>query len=249
MSEGKVCDVTEDMKEDDSEMWLLTRKSEVDEMNSRRLASLNQKLETFIARDTGSSQHTSVLDRMCPARSTLHLCIGARVMLLKNISVHEGLCNGSRGVISRFNAVGHPVVWFEATKKHVAIQPQKWTLSVRYIPFSMSQVLDWLPDISLILCDRTSNVFLFLYITSQVGGNALASREQIPLELAWAVSVHKSQGMTINSAVCKLANVFEVRHSFLFSYCIYSVLQPLSLTALRNLCHIIFYTSDILSLL
>lgn len=39
-------------------------------------------------------------------------------------------------------------------------------------------------------------------------GKIKASIEQIPLRLAWAITVHKSQGMTLDTAVMNLLDAF-----------------------------------------
>src|SRR4029077_11477536 len=41
------------------------------------------------------------------------------------------------------------------------------------------------------------------------GGKELASITQVPLRLAWAMTVHKSQGMSLDAAVIDLSRAFE----------------------------------------
>ncbi len=43
----------------------------------------------------------------------------------------------------------------------------------------------------------------------QEGNKKLATIEQLPLRLAWAITVHKSQGMSLDSAVIDLTQAFE----------------------------------------
>jgi hypothetical protein len=45
--------------------------------------------------------------------------------------------------------------------------------------------------------------------TIEVGGRTHARVAQIPLRLAWAITVHKSQGMSMDAAVVDLSNAFE----------------------------------------
>lgn len=154
---------------------LVTRKDTVNKINSEQLAKLPGKVVSFNAKDTGSSHYTDALSSTCPANAWLRLKTGAQVILLRNISVEDGLCNGSRGVVARFTKTHqHPIVRFTSGRE-VVMAPETWSL--------------------------------------KIGGQVVATRTQVPLDLAWAVSVHKSQGMSLDKAqVCVLLPNFSVFH-------------------------------------
>ena len=47
-----------------------------------------------------------------------------------------------------------------------------------------------------------------------INGKIVARRRQLPLDLAWGISVHKSQGMSIDKGILNLRNVFECGQAY-----------------------------------
>jgi hypothetical protein len=157
---------------------LYSRRVDVAQENGAELARLPGELIRYTARDTCKfEQYREQLDKFCNAPAQLELKVGAQVMLLKNLSVTDGLVNGSQGVVTSFSADKRrmPTVVFANGLERI-IEPTEWTI--------------------------------------EVGGVECAKRNQVPLMLAWAISIHKSQGLTLDEATCDLGSCFTTGQAY-----------------------------------
>lgn len=155
---------------------LCTHVKEAELINTSKLASLGGVAKTFYAQDvSGDPRASAVLKSSCRAPTKLCLKAGAQVMLTKNISVAQGLANGSRGVVVGFSNSGLPIVRFVSGVKQ-AMHLETWTVGL--------------------------------------GAGRTVSRRQLPLQLAWSVSIHKSQGMTLDAVELDLSKVFEYGQAY-----------------------------------
>lgn len=151
-----------------------TRK-DCDAENSSKLGAIPERARIFDAQDDGSLA-TEQLNKCMMAPQVLHLKHGAQVMLISNLSVEEGLVNGSRGVVHSFSDAGNPIVRFTDTDEQ-----KRENDEVEIMPYTF-QV--------------------------KSGGSEIASRTQIPLVLAWALTIHKSQGMSLNRVDIDFTGMF-----------------------------------------
>lgn len=152
---------------------LCSHTNDANVINETKLQRLSGESCVFEAQDSDASA-AKQLDGQVPAPGKLELKIGAQVMLLKNISVSDGLVNGARGIIIRFEN-NLPVVKFKNNREYVA-KHEKW-------------------------------------IVKSLLGNPLV-RRQVPLKLAWAFSIHKSQGLTLDCVEMSLSKVFEAGQAY-----------------------------------
>lgn len=142
-------------------------------INETKLRRLDGETRIFQATDSDTSA-SKQLDSQVPAPGRLELKIGAQVMLLKNISVADGLVNGARGIVVRYDS-NVPVVQFKSRREYAA-KPEKWLI--------------------------------------KTPTGALLVRRQVPLKLAWAFSIHKSQGLTLDCVEMSLSKVFEAGQAY-----------------------------------
>ena len=63
-------------------------------------------------------------------------------------------------------------------------------------------------------CDGVERTIGKFQFTQTIGDKVVAQRLQYPIALSWGISVHKSQGMTVEKAVVNLKKVFEFGQAY-----------------------------------
>lgn len=84
----------------------MTHNKQVSAINDREFDALDGAQTTFSAEDSLTDSYIlKLLNSMLPnVPQTLNLKIKAQVMLTRNLSVSTGLVNGSRGIVTGFDA-------------------------------------------------------------------------------------------------------------------------------------------------
>ena len=179
---------------------LESRNSQVDRANAAEMNKLPGEVRRFKSKDKTSHSMYEKMLQHCQAAETLELKVGAQVICLKNLDPEAGIVNGSRGIIVDFKTAKNqsdlprefrkmelPVVKFQA------IDGPGGKSGDEEGPTKLIEPAEW---------------------TNKVGDATVSSRHQIPLRLAWALSVHKSQGMTIPNLAVSLNGVFEYGQAY-----------------------------------
>ncbi|KAH0602822.1 uncharacterized protein H6S33_008472 [Morchella sextelata] len=186
---------------------LFPTRQEVDAANNSKMRLLSGTERKFTAIDTGSItdiEHRTKLLSTCMAPQVICLKENSQVMLIKNID--DSLVNGSLGRVVGFMS--------EKTFDMAHDDPDSLTLEnpARDQPLSTNTTADTWPLVEFALPDGTSRQLLVqpeVWKVELPSGEVQASRTQVPLILAWALSIHKAQGQTLERVKVDLGRVFE----------------------------------------
>lgn len=178
---------------------LFAKNVDVDSINSTEQSKLDGPLCTFEAVNQGytslpnvnTSKIEGAMAKFIKDQNvgTVNLKVGAQVLLTYNLDVSSGLCNGSRGVVIAFEA--------KAAKPDPAfVWPDKDLPRVRFIGNKETPIEMVVPYVHLARIDRDAGVEVFADI--------------LPLRLAWATTIHKSQGLSLDCVEASIdSSVFE----------------------------------------
>ena len=149
---------------------------QVAKYNYEQLTQLNRPIAVINARHSNNKVKHVSPQQMFGLQPCLFICKGAKVMLTMNLWPSVGLCNGSTGkVVDIIYAQNY--------------QPPDLPVAV-IVKFD-----DYLgpSNANMKSCVPISPVTVTV-------DNSFDERQQLPLTLAWALTIHKSQGMTLGKA-------------------------------------------------
>lgn len=161
-------------------LWLCTRNDNADRINDMRLSELPGRKLTFVARKDGNLGKGDA-----PTNDRLPLKVGARVMSVLNDSGGR-FQNGSLGTVVDIDRRGVDVV-FDGTFVEVRVEPHTWKVEKAVVTEGKD--------------DEGNKVNRIMLET-------VGSFTQLPLRLAWAVTIHKAQGQTILGPVAVETHAF-----------------------------------------
>ena len=202
---------------------LFPRKADVKSINDKELAKLPGRALTYLSVDNfhWNRKHDTLEDKgeKCPepmshalqaleehsCEPKLVLKEGMLVMLVVNWDLDSSLANGSQGTIVGFEK--HDPGLFPEVPRKLTHSNLKTPLVKRFI--QRTAVQEW--PIVQFLNGRKRTIYprCMMYELGDDEPYSLLSRTQIPLLAAWAMTVHKAQGMTLSRVIVDLRHSFE----------------------------------------
>ncbi|MEO6167932.1 MAG: helix-turn-helix domain-containing protein [Chitinophagales bacterium] len=165
-------------KPEDHFITLTTHNYKADEINGGELKRLPGK--EFIAKATLTGEFP---ERVFPVEHSLVLKKGAQIMFIKNDVRDKKYFNGKIGVLEKMEHDGEEEyisVRFPESNETIKVKKETW----RNIRYSFNEK------------------------ENKIDEEELGAFTQYPIRLAWAVTIHKSQGLTFKKAVIDAGSAF-----------------------------------------
>ena len=216
-------EATFDQNVDIKRTRLYTHNLNVNGINDKELAALEGEMMRFTATSTGDSKLVETLKKTVRTQDDLVLKVGAKVMFIKN-NTELGVSNGTMGELIGFAAVkvddskdnSDDLIDDDSAEndadKNTKSKSKKATKE-KENPKPKQPSMQKMPVVRLnsgreVIAEPEE------WIIEDETGDVLASYEQVPLCLAWAITIHKSQGMTLDAAEIDLSRTFELGQGY-----------------------------------
>jgi ATP-dependent DNA helicase PIF1 len=192
---------------------LYPMRHQVENSNLSRLRALPGKSEIFECIDTGDEKVRDKLLSNMMAPKSLELKVNAQVMLIKNLD--EYLVNGSLGKVIGFSDERTYELSGGGGSSDTEMDERMAKAKRKLAAFSRdsdhSSAIKY-PVVRFSGVDGTTRDILCQPEEWKVelpNGEVQAKRSQLPLILAWALSIHKAQGQTLERVKVDLGKIFE----------------------------------------
>ncbi len=158
-------------------------------------------------------------DHLFPIEERMELKIGAQVMFIKNdISYDKAFYNGKMGVIKSLNE-NEIKVYFHKENRTILVEKYEWN-NIQYV---LNQT------------------------TGEVEEKVLGTFVHYPLKLAWAITVHKSQGLTFDRAILDVSKAFAPGQAYVALSRLRTLeglvlLKPIQMNGLKNDENVVAYS-------
>lgn len=193
---------------------LFPRREEVDRANNLRMSALPGREEHYPARDAGTITDPVQRDKMLQnfmAPKEITLKRDAQVMLLKNID--ETLVNGTVGRVIGFYDASEVDVSEkgELLQVYTPEEKKRATMSGKSKQKDPHVGLKKYPLVEFRVPRGTRQLLVMpdAFKVELPNGEVQVSRTQLPLILSWAMSIHKSQGQTLDRVKVDCGRIFE----------------------------------------
>ncbi|WP_105243925.1 AAA family ATPase [Psychrobacter sp. Marseille-P5312] len=212
-------EATFDQNVDINRTRLYTHNLNVNKINDKELAALDGEMMRFEATSMGDSKLVDTLKKTVRTQDELTLKVGAKVMFIKN-NTELGVSNGTMGELVGFTAVkiddgkGNSEALIEEVEADDDEETAKKTdTSDKQTAKTKKPTTQKMPVVRL-NSGREVVAETEEWIIEDETGDVLASYSQVPLCLAWAITIHKSQGMTLEAAEIDLSRTFELGQGY-----------------------------------
>ncbi len=160
-------------------------------------------------------------DKIYPVDQELELKVGAQIIFIKNdLSFEKRYFNGKMGIVHSLSEE-EIVVHFPEENKYIEVEKYEWE-NIRYT------------------VDEN---------TKEINDEVLGTFTHYPIKLAWAITVHKSQGLTFDKAVLDVSQVFVPGQAYVALSRLRSLdglvlLKPIQLNGITNDVSVMDYSKN-----